>query len=139
MKDFSVQSRRDFLASAATAAGSCMLVPGLQSLQAAEADKPIKVATLITSFFRASHAHVILENFLYPYLFNGKVTQPGMQVVSFYVDQFHENDMARGIAKQFQIPIYGNIAEALCLGGQQLAVDAVLLIGEHGQYPTNAK
>ena len=27
--------------------------------------------------------------------------------------------------------------EALCLGGKSLAVDAVLLIGEHGDYPTN--
>src|SRR5439155_22621461 len=30
-------------------------------------------------------------------------------------------------------------ADALCLGGKELAVDAVLSIGEHGTYPTNAK
>jgi hypothetical protein len=82
---------------------------------------------------------VILENFLEPYLFNGKVVQPGMQVASFYVDQIHPNDMSREVAKQFRIPIYPTIAEALCLGGKQLDVDAVLLIGEHGNYPTNPK
>lgn len=32
---------------------------------------------------------------------------------------------------------YKSIAEALCLGGDKLAVDGVLLIGEHGTYPKN--
>lgn len=43
------------------------------------------------------------------------------------------------MARQFQIPTYPSIAKALCLGGDKLAVDAVLLIGEHGDYPTNEK
>ena len=34
---------------------------------------------------------------------------------------------------------YPTIAEALTLGGDKLAVDAVLLIGEHGEYPSNEK
>jgi len=37
---------------------------------------------------RRAHAHVILENFLEPYLFNGQMTQPGARVVSLFVDQF---------------------------------------------------
>jgi hypothetical protein len=41
------------------------------------------------------------------------------------------------VAKQFKIPVYKTIADALCLGGKELAVDAVLAIGEHGNYPTN--
>ncbi len=35
--------------------------------------------------------------------------------------------------------IYPSIAEALTLGGSRLAVDAVLLIGEHGRYQRNEK
>src|SRR5205823_8227909 len=31
------------------------------------------------------------------------------------------------------------IAEALCRGGKELAVDAVLCIGEHGNYPVTDK
>ncbi|MGH9426066.1 MAG: hypothetical protein ACRD2L_07170, partial [Terriglobia bacterium] len=31
------------------------------------------------------------------------------------------------------------VGAALCLGGSKLAVDAVLIVGEHGNYPTNAK
>ncbi|HEX4589142.1 MAG TPA: hypothetical protein VH120_04390, partial [Gemmataceae bacterium] len=57
-----------------------------------------------------------------------------------YVDQFPANrDMAREVSKVYKVPIYPTIAEALCRGGKTLAVDAVLSIGEHGTYPTNAK
>ena len=35
--------------------------------------------------------------------------------------------------------MYPTIAEALRCGGDKLAVDAVLMIGEHGDYPRNEK
>ncbi len=34
-------------------------------------------------------------------------------------------------------PLYPTIAEALTLGGDKLAVDAVIYIGEHGDYPNS--
>jgi hypothetical protein len=98
-----------------------------------------KVAAVFTDFRHRLHAHVILENFLEPYLFCGRVTDPGCEVVSFYADQFHPGDLARDVAKQYGIPIYPTIREALCLGGDRLAVDAVLSIGEHGDYPRNTR
>ncbi|OHB85450.1 MAG: hypothetical protein A2V98_20745 [Planctomycetes bacterium RBG_16_64_12] len=109
---------------------------------AAEPKRPLKVAAILTAFFYRSHAHVILENFLVPYLFNAKVVDPrkAFQIASFYVDQFPpDGDMARATAEQFHIPIYDSITEAICLGGDKLAVDAVLLICEHGEYPLNEK
>jgi len=84
-----------------------------------------------------SHAFNILENFLEPYVFRGQKTESGMDVVSFYVDQFPPNDMARDVSRRYGIPIYKTIAEALCRSGRKLDVDAVLLIGEHGAYPYN--
>jgi hypothetical protein len=99
----------------------------------------LRVAAVVTEFSYRSHAHVIIENFLEPYLFNGKRTESGMDVVSLYVDQFPRRDMARDVAKAYGIKIYPTIAEALRVGGDKLAVDAVLSIGEHGRYPTNAK
>ena len=45
--------------------------------------------------------------------------------------------MAQEVAREYRIPIFKTIGEALCLGGQELAVDAVLSIGEHGRYPVN--
>ncbi len=136
------ESRRTFLSRSAAMAGGMWLstLPDAgERLFAADAAKPPRVAVLITTFFFKSHAHVLMENFVQPYLFNGKVTQPGVQVTGMYVDQVHAKDMSRDLSKQFQIPIYPTIAETLCNGGKALDVDAVLLIGEHGDYPTNAK
>src|SRR5260221_9938537 len=86
MQQQSLSTRRDFLAStAAGLAGASLLHSGRLLRAAADDEKPIKVAALITSFFLRSHAHVILENFLEPYLFNGQVVRPNMPVVSFFV------------------------------------------------------
>ena len=43
------------------------------------------------------------------------------------------------MAKQFGIPIVATIVEAMGVGGRQLAVEAVLSIGEHGSYPINER
>jgi hypothetical protein len=106
----------------------------------ATADEPrrLRVAAVYTVFRRRSHAFDILENFLEPYLFNGRRIDPGMDVVSFYADQTaSEGDLTQDVARRYRIPVYRTIAEALCRGGRELAVDAVLSIGEHGNYPTN--
>ena len=123
--------RRDFLV--ATAA-----LPLLRAgLAAGERRRP-RVAAVYTIFRRRSHAFNILENFLLPYLFNGKRTQSPVDVVSFYADQrVADGDMTDEIARRFKIPVFKSIAGALTLGGKELAVDAVLSIGEHGDYPVN--
>jgi hypothetical protein len=104
-----------------------------------DAKRP-KVAVVLTEFSFRSHAHVILENFLKPYYHNGRLTEPGVDVVSFYVDQFPEDrDMARDVARDYGIRIFPTIDAALCLGGKELAVDGVLSIAEFGDYPVNDK
>jgi hypothetical protein len=128
-------TRRQFVLSAAALAGWY----GLQApVWTAEPKRRPRVAAVYTVFHHRSHAHVLLENFLEPYYFNGKLAEPGVQVVSFYADQrAPKGDMTQEVARQYQIGVYKTIAEALCLGGDQLAVDAVLSIGEHGIYPVN--
>lgn len=111
----------------------------LAPLAAGAAEKRLKVAAVFTEFTYRSHAHVILENFLHPYLFNGQWVDPGMDVVSFYADQLPEGELGRAASEQYGIPLYPTIAEALCRGGSELAVDAVLSIGEHGKYPVNSR
>jgi len=54
---------------------------------------------------------------------------------SLYVDQFPVNDMAREQAEEHGIRIFPTVADALRLGGGKIAVDAVAVIGEHGDYP----
>lgn len=94
-----------------------------------------RVAAIFTGMEHRWHAHVLLENFLEQYPFNGKMTDPGVDVVSFWCDQFSPKSMTRQVAKDYQIPLCKTIAEALTCGGNDLAVDAVLSIGEHGKYP----
>ena len=123
------------------AGGSLVFASTAATLNLAdEPRKRPKVAAVITEFTFRSHAHVILENFLEPYYFNGRLTDPGVDVVSFYIDQFPgDRDMARAVAQQYGIKIYPTINGALCLGGSKLAVDGVLSIAEHGNYPVNEK
>src|SRR3989442_6788519 len=54
-----------------------------------------------------------------------------------HVDQFAENALARDASARYGALIYRTIRAALTLGGPELAVDGVLLIGEHGDYPEN--
>lgn len=128
-------SRRHFLA---TAVASGLTVPAIGFI------KPrakIKVAAICTEFTYRSHAHVIIENFLEPYLFNGTIVDPTaeFEVASIYLDQTPDGEMGRGVARDYRIPHHKTIADALTLGGDKLAVDAVLSIGEHGNYPKNDK
>ena len=123
-------TRREFLATA----GATLALSG-GSLRAAVPPKRPKVAAVFTEFTYRSHAHVLLENFLEPYVFNGKRTEPGVEVVSFFADQTPKGHMTDDVAKEYKIRVFKTIDGALCLGGKELAVDAVLSIGEHGTYP----
>jgi len=124
--------RRQFLATSAGALAASSLA---SRLSAAPGKSRPRVAVIFTVFTYRSHAHVLLENFLQPFYFNGQVTDPGVDVVSFYGDQFPDSEMSRKVSKDYNIPIHDSIDKALCCGGKELAVDAVLLIGEHGSYP----
>ena len=133
-------SRRRFLEQ--TSLGLAGMILGPASGWAAPGGNPLRklrVAAVVTEFTYRSHAHVILENFLEPYLFNGQPTDANMEVVSLYVDQSPRRDMSRDVAKAYGIKIYPTIAEALRAESGRLAVDAVLSIGEHGRYRTNAR
>ncbi|MCW5981033.1 MAG: hypothetical protein KIT09_23325 [Bryobacteraceae bacterium] len=99
-----------------------------------------KVAAICTIYFKYSHAQHIVDRFLEGYGWEGDHHRPPMDLVSLWVDQVGEGDLSRERASRFPaMKIYPTIAEALTLGGGKLAVDAVLLIGEHGRYKRNEK
>ena len=107
-----------------------------QQLLAAQSGR-LKIAVVFTEFRLRSHAYDFLMNLMGKYLFRGQPVDPGVDVVAFYADQFPTGDMTRDVSRRFKIPLFGSIDEALCAGGKSLAVDAVMLIGEHGEYPAN--
>jgi hypothetical protein len=128
-------TRRTFLGAAGAG-----LVAGRGSVARAEAqgDGRKRLAVVTTVWNYRSHAWHMAERFLTGYPLRGAWHRPGLEVVAAYVDQTPDNDLSRSRAKEYGFTIYKTIAEALRCGGDKLAVDAVLVVGEHGRYPVNA-
>ncbi len=100
---------------------------------------PKKIAAIITEYRLFSHADVIVTKFLKGFPTDEGLLPPRVQIAAMYVDQCPANDLSRHYSAHFDIPIYPSIVKALTLGGGTLAVDGVLLIGEHGDYAWNEK
>lgn len=127
-------SRRVFLGSVAAgmAGGNLLMAAGTPHKPGRK-----KMAVVTTLWNYRSHAWHMAERFMVGYPLRGKWHKPEIDVVSAYVDQQPEGDLSHGRAAEFGFHIYPTIAEALRCGGDKLAVDAVLVIGEHGDYPLN--
>jgi hypothetical protein len=98
-----------------------------------------RIAVVGTIYKYLSHVQHIADRFLVGYPVRGTWHRPDMKIVSLYIDQKPEGDQSGERAKEFGFTVYPTIAEALRCGGDRLAVDAVLIIGEHGEYPRNDK
>ncbi len=109
----------------------------VNALARGSADQHKRMAVVTTEWRFHSHAWHMAERFLTGYPLAGKWHEPPLEVSSAYVDQSPENDLSRSRSREFGFPIYPSIAKALRCGGDTLAVDAVLIIGEHGNYPRN--
>jgi hypothetical protein len=107
---------------------------------AAPASGARKRLAIVTTVWRyLSHAQHMGDRFLVGYPWEGAWHRPAMDVVSLYVDQKPAGDQSAERAKNHGFKVYPSIPEALRCGGTKLAVDAVLVIGEHGNYPRNDK
>ena len=100
----------------------------------------LKIAAVTTIYFKISHAEEIVDRFLDGYGWNGTHHHPPMDLVSLYVNQIGNDDWSRERLKRHpEVRNSPTIADALTLGGAKLAVDGVVLVGEHGHYPKNEK
>jgi hypothetical protein len=129
-----VLSRRSFLAAGAAGLTLAAAAP----LRAATRPRP-RIALIGTEVRTHSHAQHFIDRFLLGYGWQGEWRRPDVDLVSLYIDQFPEGDLARVTAARHNVPIYASIPEALTLGTSKLAVDGVVIIGEHGKYPRNEK
>ncbi len=125
-------SRRSFLGTV----GAGIIGAG----QLASAIEPVvatrkRLAVLTTEWKYHTHAWHMPERFLHGYPIKGHWHRPPLDIVAAYVDQQPDGDLSRSRADEFGFKIYPTIAETLRCGGDRLAVDAVLIIGEHGTYP----
>ena len=144
-------SRRKFLASAAAlslasaeggaegAAEGAEAPPLSRTRPARLSLKGRKPLAVVCSVYRPlSHAYHIAGRFIHGYARGSKLHVPGQYIHSMFVDQVPENDLSREVGKEFGVKITRSIEDALLAGGK-LAVEGVLLIGEHGSYPRNDK
>jgi len=115
--------RRDLLKSA-------VMAPVLRA-----APRP-RIAAVVTVYRKYSHGQHIVDRFLEGYGWDGEWHHPPMDLAALYVDQHPEGDLTEDRARRFpSMRVYPTIAEALTLGTSKLAVDGVVLVGEHGDYP----
>lgn len=99
-----------------------------------------KLAGITTVYRKHSHTQHIIDRYLEGYGWNGTHHHPEMDLIALYVDQVGADDLSRDRAKRFPaMKIYPTIAEALTLGTSKLAVDGVVVVGEHGDYPKTPK
>jgi len=99
-----------------------------------------KIACLV-SYWGAprSHADWIITKLLDGYWWEGAHTESRVEVVAIYIHQLPESGLGRKIGKAKNIPIFNTVGEAVTLGGKDLAVDGVVIVAEHGEYPVNLK
>jgi hypothetical protein len=126
-------NRRQFLA-----ASGAVILPQLaagQLVAPPASDK--KIACIATTYHRYSHADNIITRFMEGYSIIGKSFPPPCKVASLYIEQIGDTDIGRPLARQWKIPLVSTVADALTLGTDKLAVDGVVIVAEHGDYPTN--
>jgi len=121
--------RREFLKVAAAA----------PAVRLAGAAPRKKIAALSSTYHVRSHSDNIITRFLEGYWINEQYHPSPCDVVSLYMDQIHPGDIGQRLASAYGFPVVKSIEEALTLGTGKLAVDGVLLVAEHGQYPSNDK
>jgi hypothetical protein len=142
------------------------LEQGAQTGEAGQTPEMPRVAAVVTTYYPRSHADVIVSKLLADYTHpaprdvarydfhkaarnlteaplptdeQGWLKRPRVRVVSLYTDQVPANDISREWSARSGVPIYGTVREALTLGGDRLAVDGVVIVGEHGDYPHNER
>ncbi|HRJ44814.1 MAG TPA: hypothetical protein PL105_23155, partial [Caldilineaceae bacterium] len=97
----------------------------------------LRIAVIASIYRMLSHAQHFCDRWLTGYPLDGHWHRPNVEIVSLYVDQQPLGDQSSDRAREFGFAVYPTIAGALRCGGEKLAVDAVMLVVEHGDYPRN--
>jgi hypothetical protein len=136
MNERNTYTRRQFVGTwgQSVAALACGL--HMSTTTAATATKK-RVAFLGTVVFQHSHSQHFLDRFSLGYASGGRWHEPQVELASVYIAQADDQGLGKQRISKYGLNSVTSVREALTLGGPELAVDGVLVIGEHGDYPTN--
>jgi len=96
---------------------------------------PLRMAAVVTIYRYNSHADVIVGRVLKTQSLDGKGEQLPLKIVSMYVDQKPETDLSAKLSEEHGFSLHDTVTGALTLGTGKLAVDGVIMVAEHGDYP----
>ena len=135
-------SRREMLT--LTGMAGAAVLTGVEGKSVAQTSEPSqrrpRIACLVSYWgLPTSHADWIINKLLDGYWWHGAHTPSRVEVVSVYIHQFDTSLLGQKVCKAKNIPIYKTVGEAVTLGGSELAVDGVVIVCEHGNYPTDLK
>ena len=99
-----------------------------------------RIACLVSYWgLPTSHADWIIAKLMDGYWWKGAHVDSRVEVVAVYINQFDTSLLGQKVCRAKGIPIYKTVGEAVTLGGKELAVDGVVIVAEHGNYPTDLK
>ncbi|MBI2689339.1 MAG: hypothetical protein HYX27_23790 [Acidobacteria bacterium] len=96
-----------------------------------------RIACLSSTYHVRSHSDNFITRMLEGYWINDRYYEAPFSVASLWMDQVHPGDIGQRLASAYGFPVAKTIAEALTLGMGKLAVDGIVLVCEHGEYPHN--
>ncbi len=153
MKSEKNNHRRDFIKKSLITAASLTIVPGfifgkngninISPITKGLAQMPsdneglTRVAFICNTYWNGSHPDVIGTRLFIGIPTDDGMVKPDIKIVSMYIAQIGDNDTGARIAEMNGCVLYPTIADALTLGGDKLAVDGVIYVGEHGDYQYN--
>ncbi len=139
MESHSLLTRREML-EITSMAGLAALTGIVPVAVAQTAQKRPRIACLVSFWgLPTSHADWIVNKLIDGYWWQGAHTPSRVDVASVYIHQFDTSLLGQKVCKAKNIPIYKTVGEAVTLGGKELAVDGVVIVCEHGNYPTDLK
>jgi hypothetical protein len=133
----SMFNRRGFVKSLGAAAVASATLPLALTSAVRGAEPRKRIAFLGTDVFQHSHAQHFLDRFSIGYTLGGKWREPLVDLAGVYIDQFNDRDIGKKRIERYGLKQFPTVEETLTLGGSKLAVDGVVIIGEHGKYPKN--
>lgn len=143
--------RRDFIKKSLITAATLTASPGLifgkgsnivpvnkdASQTSSDTEGLVNVAFICNTYWNLSHPDVIGTKLFIGLPTDDGMVKPTIKIVSMYIAQIGENSTGPRIAAMNGTKLYPTIADALTLGGDKLAVDGVIYVGEHGDYQYN--